>query len=660
MLIKYRSLFLLFMLVVSAVFSQSTQMKMDSLIHVAKTANDSTRLAIYNDLGFYYIFNEPEKAKSFLQKGLREHTTTATAYSKTRLTNTLGIFYDVKGVYDSAQFYFKKALLMSKKYGFPDLEARCTNGLGMSNWNQGNYQNALDYFFEALALNRKYGTPDKDDTYLNNIGLIYQDMNLADKALEYHYQALAIRKEYNKTRDIPVSLNNIAINLLDKSDFSGAEKMLVEARNLANEVGNQDLYFDITHTLASLYQKTDRTDLAIPLLREVIDGRLFTKIGVHRVITSINNLAEAYLLKNNLKETLKVLKQGENLIQQFPEQKVSISEYYYAVSQANFLNNDPQKGNEFFLKAIALRDSIFSKQNAENTATLETKFNISEKELALAETRANLAERELEVKQKNNLIFGSLGLAIILGLIGYLFYGQQRLKNRQLQKEAELKTALARIETQNQLQEQRLRISRDLHDNIGSQLTFIISSIDNLKFGLEGAANTVTHKLGKISEFASQTIYELRDTIWAMNKTDISIEDMQARISNFIEKAKVASDVHFQFDVDKTLLKDTHFTSVEGMNIYRIIQESVNNALKYSEAKNIQLSIEKDAFPLEGAGDDVRKYKIKIYDDGKGFDFEKTTFGNGISNIKKRAKDLGGKVEITSQEGKGTTVSLKF
>ncbi|MBK5213514.1 MAG: sensor histidine kinase [Flavobacteriaceae bacterium] len=646
--------FLFWALGISTLFSQSAEKKMDSLMQVAKTANDSTRLAIYNDLGFYYIFNEPEKAKSFLQKGLKENTTPNTAYSKIRLTNTYGIYYDVKGIYDSAQFYFKKALLMSKKYGFPDLEARCTNGLGMSNWNQGNYQKALDYFFQALVLNRKYGTPDKDDTFLNNIGLIYQDMNMADKALEYHQKALAIRRKYNKTKDIPVSLNNIAINLQDKGDFPEAKKMLLEGRNLAKEVGNQDLYFAITHSLASLYQKTNRTDLAIPLLQEVIDGRLSTNIGVDKVITSINNLAEAYILKDNIKEALKILKKGENLIQQFPEQKVSISEYYYAVAQANFLNNDPKKGNEFFIKAIALRDSIFSQQNAENTAVLETKFNISEKERALAETRANLAERELEVEQKNNLIFGSLGLALLLGLIGYLFYNQQKLKNRQLQKEGELKTALAKIETQNQLQEQRLRISRDLHDNIGSQLTFIISSIDNLKYGLEGATTSVTNKLGKISEFTSQTIYELRDTIWAMNKTDISVEDLQARISNFIEKAKIASDVNFKFEVDNTILKEMHFTSVQGMNIYRIIQEAVNNSLKYSGATNIKVSIEKSSEA------DKEGLKVEILDNGKGFDLENTEFGNGLANIKKRAKDLDGSVAVASEKGKGTTVKLIF
>lgn len=639
-------LYLLFFNFISF-YAQKPQREIDSLMHVARTAQDSTKLAIYNDLGFYYIFNEPEKAKNILQKGLKEKTTAITAYSKTRLTNTYGIYFDVNGVYDSAQFYFKKALVMSKKYKFPDLEARCTNGLGMSNWNQGNYQLALDYFFKALALNRKYGTLDKDDTYLNNIGLIYQEMNMTDKALEYHYKALAIRREYDKKKAIPVSLNNIAINLLDKSDFEEAEKILLEARELAQELGNQDLYFDISHTLASLYQKTNRTELAIPILKEVLDGRLSSTIGVHKVVTTINNLAEAYILKNNIKEALKILEKGEKLIERFPDQKITISEYYYAVSQANYLDNNPKKGNAYFIKAIALRDSIFSQHNAENTAALETKFKVAEKELALAETRANLAESELQVEQKNNIIFGSLGLALLLGLIGYLFYNQQKLKNRQLQKEAELKTALAKIEIQNQLQEQRLRISRDLHDNIGSQLTFIISSIDNLKYGFGDVASSVRDKLERISEFTGQTIYELRDTIWAMNKTDISVEDLEVRIANYIEKANITEeDIKFNFSVSETIAKNAHFNSVEGMHLYRIIQESINNALKYAEASQIDIYFGKN--------------ELKVTDNGIGFKPETRVDGSGLNNIKKRAKLLGGEAKITSKVKHGTEVLVTF
>src|SRR5690606_18559390 len=216
--------------------------------------------------------------------------------------------------------------------------------------------------------------------------------------------------------------------------------------------------------------------------------------------------------------------------------------------------------------------------------------------------------------------------------------------NRQLQKESELKTALAKIETQNKLQEQRLRISRDLHDNIGAQLTFIISSIDNLKFGFTDISEKLGQKLTGISQFASQTIYELRDTIWAMNKENITFEDLQARIANFIEQAKNASEkTEFSFNIEKNVDETHVFSSVEGMNIYRINQEAVNNALKYAAADEDEVNISKEK----------NKHQIEIADNGKGFDPNTTEMGNGLNNMKKRAREIGGTLQIKSSK-KGT------
>jgi signal transduction histidine kinase len=221
------------------------------------------------------------------------------------------------------------------------------------------------------------------------------------------------------------------------------------------------------------------------------------------------------------------------------------------------------------------------------------------------------------------------------------------LKQEQLKKEHELKTALAKIEIQNRLQEQRLRISRDLHDNIGAQLTFIISSIDNLKFALKD--DIINKKLSKISGFTTETIYQLRDTIWAMNKNDITFEDLQTRISNFIDNAKISSEnTKFKFTIPSEIGATHTFTSIQGMNMYRIIQESINNASKYAEASNINVSIQQDE----------SKFLIKIEDDGKGFDPKKVQMGNGINNIQKRARDLGSHATISSEIGKGTSVSF--
>jgi signal transduction histidine kinase len=217
-------------------------------------------------------------------------------------------------------------------------------------------------------------------------------------------------------------------------------------------------------------------------------------------------------------------------------------------------------------------------------------------------------------------------------------------------KDTQLKTALAEIETQNKLQEQRLRISRDLHDNIGSQLTFVISSLDNLKFGKK-LPKGIADKLAMIGEFTSGTIHELRDTIWAMNKSDITLEDLLVRLSNYIDKANLASN-GVEFKLEKTNITDSEisFSSLKGMNIYRIVQEAFNNSLKYSNSKVIELSIRDLTNTLE--------FEIKDY--GKGFDVTEVAMGNGLNNMKKRAKDIDAEISIHSEKDSGTTVLLNI
>ncbi|MEW4924382.1 7TM diverse intracellular signaling domain-containing protein [Algibacter sp. 2305UL17-15] len=205
------------------------------------------------------------------------------------------------------------------------------------------------------------------------------------------------------------------------------------------------------------------------------------------------------------------------------------------------------------------------------------------------------------------------------------------------------------IAYQKKLYEQRLKISRDLHDNIGAQLTFIISSIENLPYGFKITNEKLTHKLQSISTFTKDTIYELRDTIWAMNKSKISLEDLQVRISNFVEKANAHSEgMVFTFNVDDSISNAIEFSSLKGMNIYRIIQEAVNNAFKYAEANNVLVSISENDSGIF----------VEIKDDGKGFDLQTIESGNGLNNMKKRAKDIGAVLEIESELHKGTSVKL--
>ncbi len=287
------------------------------------------------------------------------------------------------------------------------------------------------------------------------------------------------------------------------------------------------------------------------------------------------------------------------------------------------------------------KDAILNKESNSKIAELEVKFETNEKEKLLL-------KKEIEVKNARNKLIAVSSIALFIGLLGWLFYRQQKLKNKQQEQEFELKTAIAAIETQNQLQEQRLSISRDLHDNIGAQLTFVISSVDNLKFGNQITDSRVTNQLTKISDFTKSTIIELRDTIWAMNTNEFTFEDLRSRIFNFIEKAKSAKeDIQFKFLVDDSL-NTVKFSSIVGINLYRTIQEAVNNAVKYAEATEIEVII-------SNQNDQI---KIEIQDNGKGFDVETIDFGNGLHNMKKRIEEVGGAITINSLVKKGTTISI--
>lgn len=133
-----------------------------------------------------------------------------------------------------------------------------------------------------------------------------------------------------------------------------------------------------------------------------------------------------------------------------------------------------------------------------------------------------------------------------------------------------------------------------------------------------------------------------------MNKDEITVEDLNSRISNFITNANLAAE-HIQFNF-KSNFSNEHkviFSSKTGMNVYRIIQEAVNNAIKHAEASNIEVRVE--------AQENVSTISIK--DNGKGFNPDQIENGNGLNSMKKRAEELKASFDIKPLEN-GTHVEL--
>ena len=643
-------LVLIFLLSNQFIFSQKTVKNIDSLLVVLKSSKpDTSKVILYQTIAGHYNVTSLDSAKPFAEKGYRLAEKLNYDKGKWMNLNTLANYFERKTQYPEALAIYNQALDIIKRINSTKGFAVVLNNIGTIHIKKGEYQEALTLLFEALKAEEKLNNQNGISQAYNNIGVVYYYLQNFDKSTEYLTKALETQEKLGNYNGLINGYNNIGAIKIYQEKYNEAIKSYEKALRISTKIKDKKNESIELANIGICWVNLKNYKKAEEFYQKSI--RLKDSIGDFAGKSrSYINYGEAFSKQNKYDKAMEYLEKGL-AIAESNNLKKEKETAFYLLSKVYSKKNDFKSSNEYLKKYISVKDSILNEAKTKAITEMETKYQTEKKEKEILEQRTLLAEKELQVKQKNYLLYASVGFALVLGLIGYLLYNQQKLKNSQLKKENQLKVALAKIETQNKLQEQRLRISRDLHDNIGAQLTFIISSIDNLKYGFKDMGEKLANKLSGISQFTGQTIYELRDTIWAMNKEKITFEDLQARISNFINTAKMTSNtVQFSFTINPEVNKNRIFTSLEGMNIYRIIQEAVNNAIKYANASTISKRVYKKNDKLQ----------IAISDNGKGFDVSSIEMGNGLHNMRKRARDCNAQLEINSEIKKGTTITIKF
>ncbi len=230
-----------------------------------------------------------------------------------------------------------------------------------------------------------------------------------------------------------------------------------------------------------------------------------------------------------------------------------------------------------------------------------------------------------------------VGAGLIFGTSYFVIWQRYQLKSR-------------RLEMKQQLVNERERISRELHDNIGSQLSYISNNIDWLaetrgSFSKEEE----TKRLGIVNDTAKNLVSDLRETIWAMKKESIMLDELADKLKSFLQSQCILRP---QMDVviTENIGKNYSFSPTEALNIFRTCQEAIVNSIKHSQAEKIYFIIKSDV---------AEDFSFTIEDDGKGFVLQKNYKNHyGLENMRHRAADAGANLFIISEPGKGTKVSL--
>lgn len=203
-----------------------------------------------------------------------------------------------------------------------------------------------------------------------------------------------------------------------------------------------------------------------------------------------------------------------------------------------------------------------------------------------------------------------------------------------------------------ELEKVRTRIATDLHDDIGASLSRISMLSEIVKRDDASANRESARRLTQIATEARGLVDSMSDIVWAINPRRDSIESVVDRVCSFAADTLGTRDVHWTVSAPPELSR-VHLTAEEKRNLYLIFKEAVNNVARHSGCTNASLAIRLERGVMIA----------EIADNGVGFDAvsastEKNLGGQGIENMSRRATEIGGTLEITSEPEKGTKVSL--
>lgn len=572
---------------------------------------------------------------------------------------------------DSALVYGNKALIQSKKINDSTLIAQVFSDIGNVYFRRDNIESSMQSYLNALKIRKKLKDENGVAKINLNIANLYQAQEKFKPATQAYLSAMIFFQKTNNLKALNVTKGNLASLFYKIKNYPKSLKYLNESIKYQEE---NNLAIDLCKsylTLGNVYLSMKDTLLSM----KMYDKSLIycNKIGDKYAISSIyNNIGLIKVEQNRSKEAKKIFAKAkeyrEDLKSNVYKAKLELNtvdelihskKYLQAKSLLDdlkyvFRKNDSKlnllntyKGYTVVFSFLKMPDSTYYYSKKINALETEIYENSSAKENNELETKYQTAKKEQEIAEKNNQIIIASIVALAFLAFGFLLYINQKTKNKQQKQESALKEALLKVENENQLQEQRLSISKELHDNIGSQLTFVISSIDTLKQNYPSTNEKIDSQLENINTFTKNTITELRDTVWVMNTKDINGDALKERLLENMERAKMTyPNINFKVDIDSFSIDN----SVVALNMFRAIQEAINNALKYAKATEIEVGIHQQNNQIDAF----------VKDNGLGFDPETIKKGNGLKNMKKRIQSVGGDFSLTSQQKLGTQIIISI
>jgi signal transduction histidine kinase len=642
---------LLWMFGCCTVLAQGTS-KLDSLQQrLANTASDTARLNLLvniSELSWRSGKHEGaiEHAKQAIDLATKlesnKQLSVTAKIAKARAYNSIGSVAREKGDYDSALVQHYKAAEIGETINATSpndsLNLRTLavsyNNIGGIRYFTGNYDKALEAYLQTLQLFERIKDKPRIASTLNNIGLIHEGKKDYKKALEYYGKSLDQQRLLGNKKGMASCLNNIGNVYAGKMQNDSALLYYEKAVKLNIEIGNRNWLAFNYENIGSIY--TRKQDFAKALSYHLQALEIRKELNeIRGMCSSYRSIGELYFRQKNYSEAEKNALLAVETAKQLGA-RPEMADAYLTLAQCDSATGDFRSAFVHHRLYASVKDSILNEESSRQIAEMQTRFETEKKEtenkLLLNENKINALEINRQKANRNMLI---IGFSLLL-LAGLFFFNRSRLinRNKMLQEKDLRNKAVFKAQEQ-----EKGRLSKELHDGLGPLLSLIKLNASGIP------ADPKSEKmLHEIKELASEGMKEVRTIAHALMPSLLQKGGLKAALQEFIAQVKQSGlvDVNLVYTINEKLDNEAE------VNIYRIVQEAMNNAIKHGNASGILVE-------LTAAANSIH---LVIEDNGKGFDAAAVKKGNGLDNMVWRAEVLKGSVQVESKPGKGTRIDI--
>lgn len=529
--------------------------------------------------------------------------------------------------------------LLEKSKQMEDYEnvAEVLNLKGIIREENSDTQAAAKFYLEGITVSEIHNLSYYPAVFRNNLGLIKLSLGQIKEALEDFEKGLKIaEKENSKRLASHIQMNICSAYVSDNKPekaYNLFEKVIQYSRqnNLPQELASNYI------NLASAFSFTGKNEKAITYIDSaivVLQSHDFKK-----------ELTRAYLNKVNVLILMKEIGEAEKLLSQIRALTLKtgnledLSSYYFLVYRIKSGKEDYKEALENYLNYSKIKDSLASQINNKVIAELQQNRQIQKKEIELEKEKLNTILLEKSNQEERYLKWISIGTALIFIILivslSFLRYSK-KIKEKQQQFSQQL--------IQN-IEEERLRISRDLHDDIGQSLSVIKSKIikekqSRLSSESKESSNQLENELGRVIE-------QTREISRNLYPTHLETIGLARSVATLMENIQSATKLECSFDIANQV---EQLPIAIQTHVFRIIQECTNNTIKHSGATGLKISI------TQKAGEFVFIYQ----DNGSGLKIKKHHLGIGLLSMQERSKIINGTIDIDDKAEKGFKLILKF